>query len=383
MPPPDPPLSRVLFPITDRYTYLNHAGVGPMPTTTVDAVTNAALAFSREGSLAYERLDAEMDHVRSSAATLMGVDVADVAFIKNTTAGLAIVAAGLDWQPGDRVIVPNHEFPTTVYPWIALRDRGVEVDLVEPVGARRELPLERFAEALRRKPTRVVALSWVQFGYGWRTDLAALGRLCREHDALLCVDAMQGLGAMPASFAAWNVDVAAVDAYKWMLGPHGIGAAFVSERARKQLTPREPGWASVAHREDWDELDLVFDPSARRYEGGTNNIVTALGMGASIDLLLEAGIAVVWLHIDRLCRRLADGLIAHGAELRSVHGDSAHRSGIVAFTLPDRDAEEIVDALEQRGIVTRPRAGAVRVSPHAYNTTDEIDHLLDAVRELR
>jgi cysteine desulfurase/selenocysteine lyase len=375
MPPPDPPLPRALFPITDRCTYLNHAGVGPMPTTTVDAITGAALAFSREGSLAYERLDTEMDHVRSSAAALMGVNVDDVAFIKNTTAGLAIVATGLDWQP-------DHEFPSTVYPWIALRDRGVEVDLIEPVGARRELPLERFAEALRRAPARVVALSWVQFGYGWRTDLAALGRLCREHDALLCVDAMQGLGAMPASFAAWNVDVAAVDAYKWMLGPHGIGTAFVSPRVREQLTPREPGWASVAHREDWDDLELVFDSSARRFEGGTNNIVTALGMGASIDLLLETGIDAVWLHIDRLCRRLADGLIAHGAELRSVHGDSAHRSGIVAFTLPDRDADQVVGALEERGIITRPRAGAVRVSPHGYTTTDEIDHLLDTVRDL-
>jgi selenocysteine lyase/cysteine desulfurase len=382
MPRTDPPLSRALFPITDRCTYLNHAGVGPMPTTCVDAITGAAQAFSRGGSLAHEHLDGAVERVRRSAATLMGADVDDIAFIENTTAGLALVASGLDWHPGNRVIVPGHEFPSTFYPWIALRDRGVEVDVIDAIGVGRELPLERFADALDRAPARVVALSWVQFAYGWRTDLAGLGQLCREHGALLCVDAMQGLGAMPASFAKWGVDLAAVDAYKWMLGPHGIGVALVSDRARAQLRPREPGWASVEHREDFDNLELVFHPSARRYEGGSINIVTAIGMGSSIDLLLETGIDVIWEHVDGLCNRLADGLVALGAELRSVHGDSANRSGIVAFTLPGRDTEHVVDALEQRGIVTRPRAGAVRVSPHAYNTVDEIDHLLDTIREL-
>ena len=291
----------------------------PLSATTADSCTNATTSQWKSPAAA--------------SAALMGVPLADVAFIKNTTEGISLAAAGLDWKPGDRVIVPNYEFPSNIYPWIALRDQDVRVDVIEPIGPRRELPLELLADALQQAPTRVVAISWVQFGYGWRTDLAELGALCREHDALLCVDAIQGLGVLPANFEEWGVDVASADADKWLLGPHGIGIAAVSARAREQLRPQQPGWASVPYREEWDNLDLVFDESARRYEGGSPNVITTVGMGASIDLLLEAGIEAIWHHVDGLCQRLAAGLTEIGAELRSVH-DSENRSAIVSFILP-------------------------------------------------
>jgi cysteine desulfurase/selenocysteine lyase len=372
------PLPRAQFPVADRYAYLNHAGVGPMSDSATDAVVAAAIAFRDDGGLVYERYDEQMEQVRASAATLMGVPLADVAFVKNTTEGIALAASGIDWQPGDRVVVPNYEFPSNVYPWIALRDRDVQVDLIEPNGPRRELPLELFADALAQDSTRVVAVSWVQFGYGWQTDLAALGGLCREHGALLCVDAIQGLGVLPAKFEEWGVDVASADAHKWLLGPHGIGIASVSPRAREQLRPIEPGWASVPYREDWDNLELVFDDTARRFEGGAPNVLTIAGMGASIDLLLDAGIAVIWRHVDALCQRLANGLHDLGAELRSVH-DSENRSAIVSFVLPGHDSDAVVEALEARGILARVRAGAVRLSPHGYNSFDEIDSTLAAI----
>lgn len=376
-----PPLPRAQFPVTEKCIYLNHAGVGPLPAVAADVIGEAAAAFRDEGGLAYERYDLLMEQTRRAAARLMGVPSADVAFVKNTTEGIALAASGIDWKPGNRVIVPNYEFPSNVYPWIALRDRGVQVDLLEPIGPRRELPIELFERALVQSPTRVLAVSWVQFGYGWRTDLAALGALCREHDALLCVDAIQGLGVLPASFEAWGVDVASADAHKWMLGPHGIGVAYVSPRAREQVRPLQAGWASVPYREDWDNLDLEFDHTARRYEGGSYNVITIAGMGASIDLLLATGIDDVWRHVDSLCQRLAMGLTELGANLRSVHEGDA-RSGIVSFILPGRDVDSVVAALEAANIVLRARGGAVRLSPHAYNTVDEMDATTAEVAKL-
>jgi cysteine desulfurase/selenocysteine lyase len=375
------PLPRGQFPVTQKYVYLNHAGVGPLPSVAVEAIAESAAAFRDEGGLAYERFELIMEHTRDASARLMGVPSTDVAFVKNTTEGIALAASGIDWRPGDRVIVPNHEFPSNVYPWIALRDRGVQVDLIEPIGPRRELPIELFEQALAQAPTRVVAVSWVQFGYGWRTDLAALGAMCREHDALLCVDAIQGLGVIPASFEAWGVDVASADAHKWLLGPHGIGVTYLSPRAREQLRPLQPGWASVPYREEWDNLDLEFDATARRYEGGSYNVITIAGMAASIDLLLATGIDNVWSHVDALCQRLATSLDDLGAELRSVHQGDA-RSGIVSFVLPGRETDEVVAALEAANVVLRARAGAIRLSPHAYNTVDEIDATIDLVARL-
>jgi selenocysteine lyase/cysteine desulfurase len=376
-----PPLPRDQFPVTERRVYVNHAGIGPLPVVATRAIADSAAAFRDDPDFALDHYEEVMERTRVAAADLMGTTVANVAFVNNTTDGLGLCASGIDWQPGDRVVVPNYEFPSNFYPWIALRDRGVVVDVIEPVGARRELPLELFEQSLRAAPTKVVAVSWVQFGFGWRVDLAGLGALCRDHDALLCVDAIQGLGVVPAQFDEWEVDVSSADAHKWLLGPHGIGVASFSSRARELIRPLAPGWGSVPWRDDYDNLDYEPDPSARRYEGGTTNLTTIAGLAASIELLQSAGVHEVWAHVDRLCCRLAAALAELGADVRSVH-DRDNRSGIVSFVSPNRSADDVVAELQRRDVVARVRAGAVRLSPHAYNTDDEIDRVLAEIASL-
>src|SRR5689334_1759226 len=235
-----PPLDRSQFAVTDGYRYLNHASAGVLTRAAVDAGTAFMAEHTRLGAVGYVDWDARVEVVRGTAARLLGVDATEVAFVKNTTEGLSFVANGLDWQPGDRVVVADREFPTTVYPWLALRDRGVTVDLLEPVGPGWTLPLERVEEQLRVHRTRVVAVSWVQFARGHRVDLAALAGICHEHGALLCVDAIQGLGVLPADLASWGVDFAAADSYKWLLGPFGIGVLYVAAPNRDLLRPLEP-----------------------------------------------------------------------------------------------------------------------------------------------
>lgn len=376
-----PPLDRDLFPVTERWAYLNHAGIAPLSTPSVAAMGAVAREVASGGSVGmWDRLD-RVDDTRAGLAALLGVPARDVAITKNTTEGIATVAGGLDWAPGDRVIVADRDFPSTVLPWRALERRGVVVDLVEPVGPARALPMERFAEALAAGPCRLVACSWVQFGRGWRTDLAELAALCHEHGALLFANVMQGLGLLPCRLAEWDVDFAAVGGHKWLLGPDGIGGLYVAERGIDLLQPAQPGWASVAHRYDWDELALVWAEDARRFEGGTWNLAGVVGLGAAVELLAAAGAERLWAHVDGLLEQAADGLAAEGATVLTDRSGEG-RSGILTFTLDGIDPEAGCRMLEAEGVVVSPRGGGIRVSPHGYTTPAEIDTLVAAVASL-
>jgi cysteine desulfurase / selenocysteine lyase len=372
------PLPRDQFPVTRSWRYFNHAGMAPMPVVAADTGRAFLDEVLRDGAVGVDTWDERVETVRDSAGRIMGVPPADVAFVKNTTEGLAFVANGIDWRPGDRVVTVDREFPSAVYPWLALRDRGVRVDLVQPVGEEVRYPLDAFATALAAAPTRLVAVSWVNFSRGWRIDLAALAQLCRDHGALLCVDVIQGLGVIPAELEAWGVDFAAADAHKWLLGPHGTGVLYVAGERREQLRPLEPGWASVAHREDYENLDLVYAPSARRFEGGSYTYETILQMGASIDLLLATGVARIWAHVQALLDHAAAGLATEGASIHSSL-DGAGRSAAMTFSIPGQDHAALRERLQEAGFVCSHRGGGIRLAPHGYNSFDEVDALVAEV----
>lgn len=375
----DTPLDRAAFPVTGHWNYMNHAGTAPPSGPAVVAMHRCATEAAAGGTLACKAHEERAEEIRAAAARLMGVPAADVAFVKNTTEGLGFVANGLTWAPGDRVVVPDHEFPSTLFPWLALRDLGVAVDLVPATGPGRTLSVDAFAEVVAAGPApKVVSVSWVQFGRGWRTDLAGLAEVCAGVGALLCADVIQGLGVIPADLEAWGVDFAMADGHKWLLGPLGQGVLYVRRSVLDRLRPLEPGWASVPHREEWDNRALIWDDCARRLEGGSANLTGIHAMGASMDLLLAAGVDRVWAHVSDLCERLREGLAATGATVLS-DGSEAGRSGIVTFAVEGVDAEVLNDALRSGGIVCAARAGGVRVSPHGYNTGDDIDAVVEAV----
>jgi selenocysteine lyase/cysteine desulfurase len=311
----------------------------------------------------------------------MGTAAQDITFVKNTTEGIGYVAAGIDWRQGDRIVVPRNEFPSNLWPWTMLQERGVSVGLVEPIEPAGSVPIESFARTLSEGGARLVAVSWVQFARGWRTDLEALAGLCREYDALLCVDAIQGLGYLPARLSAWHVDFAVADAHKWLLGPQGVGLMYVSPRGREQLRVLEPGWNSVVNRNsDYSDVPLVpeLDTTARRYEGGSLNLLGIEGLGASIDLILDAGIDSVWSHVEEWCNQAAHRIADIGGTIlsdRTVDG----RSGIVTFTLPGTEAKDAVRQLATERIVCAARGGGIRTSPHAYSNTDDLERLIEAI----
>ncbi|MEY2454295.1 MAG: hypothetical protein QOD92_3869 [Acidimicrobiaceae bacterium] len=376
------PLPRDQFPVVEHYRYFDHAGISPIPRVAADAAQWAVDRTMLQGKVDYEELEVRQDAARDAAAALMGVPTNDVAFIKNTAEGVAFVASGLEWAPGDRVVLPDHEFPSNVYPWLALRDLGVEVDLVHPLGDGGALPIAEFERVLAAgPPPKVVAVSWVQYGRGWRTDIAALARVSHDAGALLCVDAIQGLGLLPAALADWNVDFAMAGGYKWLLGPEGVGVLYVAEHARDRLRPLEPGWASVTHRGDYENLELVWADSARRFESGSFNMIGTMALGASLQLLLEAGVDAIWSHVDGLCDHLVDGL-AGIDDVRVLSDRSPDgRSGIVTFLIEGVSTNELAARLRSENFVFGSRGGGIRIAPHGYNTSDEIDALVAAAAD--
>ncbi|MFG1791590.1 aminotransferase class V-fold PLP-dependent enzyme [Nocardia sp. NPDC049149] len=376
------PLVREHFPVTQRWTYLNHAGICPLPRPAVEAMHRHATEVSLDGEFSYAAHAAEIERIRAAFGRLMGVPSTDVAFVKNTTTGLGMIANGLEWAAGDRIVVPDLEFPSTIYPWLALADRGVVVDRVQPEGDSGKLTVEAFVERINAGPApKLVVTSWVQFGRGWRVDLAELGRVCREAGALLCVDVIQALGVIPAELDSWGVDFAMADGHKWLLGPEGCGVLYVRGSKLELLRPLEPGWNSVVHREDWDNLDLVFDDTARRLEGGMPNVTGIAALGASVDLLLAAGVPAIWSHVDRLCELACTRLASIGATVLSDRSADG-RSGIVSVQIDGEPIPLLAEKLRAEGIAVSARAGGLRISPHGYNTEQDIERLVDAVAAL-
>lgn len=377
----DPPLPRDQFPVADRFRYLNHARVAAPPTVVAHALARDASAVTMLGSTSQARRRERAEAVRRTCAQLLGAPPDDVAFVRNTTEGIALVASGLRWSAGDQVVVSEREHPLTVAPWSALADLGVELVTVAPVEPAWTLPLHAVEQALERGAgaVRVVVVSWVQHARGGRNDLAALAALAHRHDALLVVDAIQGLGVIPADMTAWGVDAASAGGQKWLLGPEGIGVLYTSPALREGLRVIDPGWSSIVGDEDRSRLDLSADPTARRIEGGTLNLGGIGGLGAATELLAGTGIAQVWAHVDQWCDRLVDGLVELGATIVSERSPTG-RSGIVAATFDQVDPVELVDRMVTNGVVVATWNGAVRFSPHGWNDDDDLAATLHAMR---
>jgi selenocysteine lyase/cysteine desulfurase len=369
--------TRSFFPITREWIYLNHAGVAPISTRAEEALMRYSTEATRYGAVNYFGVyDAEIERVRVRAAELIGAKQDEIAFVKNTTEGLGIVATGLDWKRGDRIVTCDLEYPSNVYPWWNVERHGVETVMLEGTNGR--LPVDRVAEVLRDPRVRLLALSSVEFASGARNDLAALGELCRERGVLFCVDAIQSLGCLPLDVEACGIDFLAADGHKWLLSIEGCGVFYCSRRVLDLVAPRVVGWRSVANNDDDETYHMELQDGAGRFEEGSPNTPGIFALGAAIDLILELGIDAIGQRVLALTDRLVDGLRKHGALVHSPRaiGES---SGIVAFEWPDEAPKRTVGRLRQAGIFLVARRGRVRASPHFYNTEDEIDRVLEVL----
>jgi len=373
------PLPRELFAATEKYTYLNHAAVGVLQRPTREALHAFVDAHATGGVMGVFSYELRMTEYRERIARFIGAAPGTIAVLRNTGDGANAIAGGYPWQPGDELILPDNEFPSNAQPWLAVRKRGVNVRFIQ---TKRE---RLTPDVLRRhisKNTKIVTVSWVSFEDGYRHDLAALAEIAHEHGAVFAVDAIQGLGAFPVDVQACGIDALYCSGAKWMLALQGVSFLYVRPQLLERLELAAPGWRSVADMCSFLDYEQPLVPDATRFEGGTPNFIGALSLAHSIDVMENAGTARIAQHVLALTDRLSEGLRSAGAELASIRG-RCESSGIVTFTLPGSDPVALGKALQRDGIVTTYRWNGIRVAPHGYNTTGEIDALLDGVKRYR
>ncbi len=357
--------------------YLNHAGVSPIPVRSATKGVEQIREYLNFGAYNLRGWIEISETCRERFARLIGARPDEVAFVKNTSEGLSFVAGGIDWKPGDNLVTISVEFPANIYPWLALEEKGVEVRLVEPEedGTIDENKLISAAD----EKTRLISVSSVQFVNGYRLDLEKIGAFCRENGIFFCVDAIQSLGVIPMDVEKYNIDFLAADGHKWLLSIEGIGGFYVSSRVMDRINPIEYGWHSVKKRFEFEAIDFSLDDTARKFEPGSFNVLSIAMFSESLNLILEVGVERIRDRVFQLTEYLIDSL-DDSWELISPT-DQESRSGIITFRIPGVDGKTLWKKLLERKVVVSPRGGGIRVSPHFYNTEEELDRFLELTRE--
>lgn len=359
------------FPVRQHLIYLNHAAVAPLSKASADAMKALADDCSQFGSLHYKDWLDVYEGVRVAAARLIRSESSEIALVKNTSEGIATIAMGLEWKPGDRMVGFREEFPANYYPWKRLEEKGVQVTWLS-VGD----PLEKIEAAC--KGAKLLAISYVQFLSGYRSPIQAIGEICHRNHCIYLVDAIQGLGAFPLDVRACHIDALAADGHKWIMGPEGCGILYVSKELQDRVEPVEFGWTNVAGYNDYASRDMALRPDAGRYECGTLNTIGCFGLKAALELLLEVDPAKIGPVVQNLGDRIHDGAVRKGYEVLGTRTADTG-AGIVSFRKIGIEATEVVQKLREAGISAAPRAGWVRTSPHFYISPDDIDRMLSVL----
>ena len=373
-------LRREEFPIAERWTYLDHAAVAPMPRRSGLAIREWVDDQERNGVVHWPEWGQKVEGARRSCARLINALADEIALIPNTTTGIGLIAEGFPWKPGDSVVAPAEEYPSNLLPWMNLASRGVTLRTV-PARPDGRIQVDDLAATID-STTKVLTISHVEFGTGFRNDLDAIGELCRSRGIAFFVDAIQGLGPLTIDVRKTPIDFLAADGHKWLLGPEGAGLLYIARDWIDRLRPIGLGWKSVTGNYNVPTLDFTLKPDASRWEGGTFAMAPLQAFARSLDLFLEIGPDVV-------SRRILDRADAVRELARSagwtVHGSDRpeDQAGIVALERPGVDPEAFARHARTLGIIVACRRGRVRVSPHIYTNGDDLGRLASALAGAR
>ena len=370
----DEALRRREFPICARKIYCAHAADAPLPRRVADAMRDSIERASTDARQ-YEVELAAIAKTRELVAHFLGAQVEEISFTGPTSSGLNVIANGLDWEKGDEVVCYLDDYPANVYPWLALERHGVKPVLLETprIG---EITPEIVERALTDR-TKLVALSSANYCSGYRINLEAIGALCAERGVLFSVDAIQTLGVFP--MALERIDFLSAGAQKWMLGPSGAGILFVKQSRHELLRPATiGGWNAESHN-FIAQREIKYAAGGQKFEPGAYAHSVIAGLRAAVELLLEAGLAEVEKQIRALTQLLREQIAPAGFEFLSP-SEEKNRSGILTFRHPQVSSEQLAEALTKNDIVVslrfdRADRAWLRVSPHFYNTTAEMERL--------
>ncbi len=368
------------FPVARKQIFLGHAGVTVLPACVADAMVEHVRASSQDHQ-EFGSVLRDIEKTRMVSASLIGAQKEEIALLGPTALGLSLFANGLPWKPGDELVCYADDYPSNVYPWTALAERGVVVRFVRP-----DRPGRITVDAVEREltsRTRLVALASCHYLTGWRIDVEAIGALLQSRGVLFSVDAIQTLGAFPLDVQ--NVDFLSADAHKWMLGPMAIGIVYVAKRNFARCRPTLLGAWNVKSPEFITQSAIDFPETAQRYEPGVLNVAGIYGMRAALEMIqterIERISAAILATADYLHGRLAD----IGFEFLSPERSEPLRSGIVTARHPSRETATLFAALEREHITASLRKSRhsgfwLRFSPHFYNTTAEMDRVFSVLK---
>jgi selenocysteine lyase/cysteine desulfurase len=368
---------RDLFPVVRSKTYLNSAAIGPVPTPSVAAVAAQLNDVSANGAAHLNDWAETKCRVRRMIAGMLGVVPESIAFTRNTSDGLCSVAAGIDWREGDNIVSFVNEFPANYYPWRKVSDdRGVELRLCPERDGR--IDMDELCSVIDDR-TRLVSLSSVQYHSGFKADLERVGRMARKHDALFCVDIIQGFGAIPLDLPSQFVDVAAGSSYKWLCAPEGCGIFFMNGRANERIKPSSRGWTSVENAWNFCDREQPLVADSRAWETGMGGSALFYGLEKSLQIISYARIGTIRSYLDELTDLLCESVPRNRFRVVSSR-DKGEKSQIVALRpLNGHTAGQIVKHLSEHDIVVSSRGDCIRVAPHFFNSFEDIERFVDAL----
>ena len=363
------------FPGMHGVTFLDHAAASPLPRPSIDALQASAEQLG--SSHPPNALD-RADRLRIEIGEFINGDPSGVALTRSTAHGISILSNGLRLFPGDNVVIVEGDYPAAVYPWMARRQRDdLEVRFVRP-GNSPVTPELVLAEANER--TRVVCLAEVMFVTGYRIDVTTIGAECRERGILLCVDGMQSVGAFDVDVTASNIDVLSSGGVKWLLGPNGISFCWMRNDLVRQLPPLIPGALTVANRMDFTTIDPVWASDAHRFEETWLPPPEMAALETSIQIAKRIRLTEIAQRVRANATTLARSLVEMGADLYGPWPRTdGELSGIVSFTHRSATAEQIGHELIAAQVRFSRRDETIRLSPHYYNTPDDLDRALQAI----
>jgi len=364
------------FPIKKKMVYLNNASISPLSTRVIAAVNDFMRDVRDNGRIHYPDWCEFVDNtVKENIGRLIGADKTEIAFVKNTTEGILIVANGIDWKEGDNVIIADIEYPSNVYCWMNLERKGVNIKWLKTKEGR---ILVEDIESLMDRHTRLVSLSAVQFSNGFRLDLEGTSEVCQRHGVLLNLDVIQYLGALEIDLSALPIDFLSAGGHKWLLAPIGTGIFYCRKSSMRHLHPHNVGYHSVDKPEDHLDYDLTFRSTAGRFEEAIVNFPGIWGLNAAIDIFFALGMKSVEDHIQGLISLAIEGLESKGYDILSSKREN-ERSGILSFRHREISPQETVSRLGEASVHLAVRGSGLRISPSVYNDTDDIYAMLEAL----
>lgn len=374
-------LRRHQFPVSVHKVFLAHAAVSPLPRRVAEAMSAAAWAGTGDDQEAVVGQET-LEQARQRAAQLLGATAEEIALVGPTSLALSYVAGGLPWRRGDNIVIYFEDYPANVYPWMALAEKGVQVRFLNARSLGRIRPMDVMGQV--DESTRLVALASCHFVSGWRVEVEALGRQLRQRGIWFCVDAIQTLGAFALKVTG-SVDFLAADAHKWLLGPSGAGLLYVRRELQGLLRPIVFGWHNVRCPNFIAQERMEFRPDARRYEAGTVNLSGVVGLNAALGLLLELGVENIATELLRKRGWVVPELQHRGWQVMHADAPAPNAGGIITLWREGADMAEWHHRLARAGFVTslrtdRANRSYLRLSPHFYNTDEELQRLLDHLK---